>query len=359
MNLNDLLNAHLGHLDHLLETVQIDDKNTYVQPRRRHLGVVSLVLLREITGPTVFRGEDVTNTTIDVPGLYDAERLRATPNKFKFVERGQGLQILRAYGVGGRFAQNRTAVLNGNLTAAFDLNTAVFGDSAMDGSRVLPVKAGVSYSDGLSVQPAYLSTSQVMHHQGGEEGTLYDPTTGKNSTNLFQRHFIVPGTFFVQVLTFRGKTLPKEAFEHLLLCIGAANSYGGQTSVNGTNVRTHVVGAYGGAFETPEGSPYVLLNRLLPTIDPANTSVDELRAKLHAILAESYPDTVDGTEVEARRDALAQALIDDTPELRATYEKTGAVYSDFFARYFKGPEKVGKGSKKGAKDSAPESSDAS
>ncbi|MCB1810566.1 MAG: type I-D CRISPR-associated protein Csc2, partial [Candidatus Competibacteraceae bacterium] len=61
---------------------------------------------------------------------------------FKYIERGRGLQILRALGVGGNLPQNKTVLYKGQApSAAFDLNALVFGDSANQDNRVLPVRA--------------------------------------------------------------------------------------------------------------------------------------------------------------------------------------------------------------------------
>ena len=71
-------------------------------------------------------------------------------------------------------------------------------------------------------------------------GTLWDAEGKKNTENLFTRHFVLPGTLLIQVLTSNGRQLPPIGFDHLLLSLGLAGSYGGQTSVTGVNVRTHI-----------------------------------------------------------------------------------------------------------------------
>jgi CRISPR-associated protein Csc2 len=239
--------------------------------------------------------------------------------------------VLRTYKAGGRFAQNRTAIVGGP-GQSFDLNTVVFGDSAMDGTRVLPVKAAVNYSDALSVQPASLSQLTTMHHLSGEEGTLFDVETQKNSVNLFERHVIRPGTLMVQVLTTRGKTLTVEAFNHLLLSLGLGGAYGGQTSVTGTNIRTHLVGVYGGPFEQPESSPYVLLKSLGES--SGDLDLEAVCAQIHTTLSAVYPAAATGADISAYRDALIKRFMDADPALDAEYKATAAKYATFFDRYF-------------------------
>ena len=133
---------YLNDGDLIEEVVASNGKDTYLMPARRNAGHLAVVLIREITAPTVLRNAEEEIT--DIEDLEGVRRVRATPSKFKFGERGRGLLVLRAWDVGGRLPQNRTAVGDGMpVGKAFDLNTLVFGDSAMWGTRMLPVKAAV------------------------------------------------------------------------------------------------------------------------------------------------------------------------------------------------------------------------
>ena len=130
------------------EVVAANGKDTYLMPKRRNAGHIAVALIREITAPAVFRNAEEEIT--DIEDHDGVRRVRATPSKFKFGERGRGLLVLRTWNVGGRLPQNRTAVGERMpIREALDLNTLVFGDSAMLGTRLLPVKAAVQYSDAL------------------------------------------------------------------------------------------------------------------------------------------------------------------------------------------------------------------
>lgn len=345
---NSLFSQSLGQLSNLTEESVSDDGKNYIQPTRRNLGVVAIVLLREAIAPVVFRNEEATLTRAAAGGV---ERIRATPNKTKFVERGLGLQILRALNAGGRFAQNRT-VVQGDPGDAFDLNTAVFGDSAMSGTRVLPIKAGVNYSDAISLQPASLSEITTMHIASNEEGTLFDPEKKENSVNLFDRSVVRPGTFFLQVLTIRGRSLPKEGFDHLMLSLGLAGSYGGQTSVSGTNLRTHIVGVYGGPFEQAINSPYEGVKALDEAgVDLDNVDLASVQSALHQAFSDAYPIAVPGSEAENYRAALVKRFVDEDPTLEEQYARTKQAYAAYFNTYF-GPKKAKGSGKKKPKDGA-------
>ena len=310
------------------KVVAANGKDTYLMPARRNAGHVAIVVIREIVAPTVFRNAEEEIT--DIEDLNGIRRVRATPSKFKFGERGRGLLVLRAWNVGGRLPQNRTAVGAGMpIGKAFDLNTLVFGDSAMLGTRVLPVKAAVQYSDALSTVPYRDGVGESFHHRGDETGTLWDAEGKKNTENLFTRHYVLPGTFLVQILTSNGRQLPPIGFDHLLLSLGLAGSYGGQTSVTGVNVRTHIAGIFAARLETPISSPYELLRSL-----PETNSVEELGAAVVQAMSGRYAARADTNEAAAYQRHLVEAFEEDDPELRKRYEEASLKVADLFEKHF-------------------------
>ncbi|MCY4672846.1 MAG: type I-D CRISPR-associated protein Csc2 [Bacteroidetes bacterium] len=321
--------------DHNLveEVLASNGKNFYLMPSRRNAGHIAIVLIREITAPTVFRNAEQEVT--DIKDLNQIRRIRATPNKFKFGERGRGLLVLRAWNVGGRMPQNRTAVGKSMpIRDAFDLNTLVFGDSAMKGTKVLPVKAAVQYSDALSTLPYSECIGESFHHRGDETGTLWDAEKQKNTDNLFTRHFILPGTLLIQILTSNGCQLPAIGLEHLLLSIGLAGSYGGQTSVTGVNIKTHVVGLFGSRLEIPLSSPYSLLQKL------SNTgSVNQITHEVCEEMSRHYRVCANTEEVNDFQQSLIRAFEQDSPTLKSRYVERSAAVADMFEQYFE-PKKV-------------------
>jgi CRISPR-associated protein Csc2 len=330
-----ILTPFLGSMDLLTSTSQLDDKGAdYVHPALKNLGCVSLVVLREAIAPVVFRNAEPEITDIEIA---EQVHVRAVPNKFKFVERGRGLQILRAYGVGGRLPQNKTMLFKGQKpSAAFDLNTLVFGDSAVHETRVLPVKAAVTYSDALSLKPKHACVDQTFHNRASEDGTLFDATDKKNSDNLFNRHFILPGTLMVQVLSTRGKLLPELGLQHLMLSMGLAGAYGGQTSTTGTNIRTHVVGFYGGRFERALGSPYELVKALRGQQDLDLGDVGAVSAALNGLLKEAHEVSIPTQEAQSLVDSLITRFESDDEGLKADYvsgaPKVAALFDQWFGK---------------------------
>jgi len=332
MTMNSI-KSHLSTLDSLLTEVEAD-KGKYIQPALRNLGAVSIVLVREIVAPTVFKNSDAENTDIDVQtskGLIQA--VRAVPNKFKHRERGRGLQILRDLNVGGAYPQNKASVgKKAPLKDVFDLNSFVFGDSVLRDGSVLPCKAATMYSDGISTADYVASVGKTFHNRAYEDGSLFDALAKKNSSNIFDRHFILPGTLFVQTISTVGKVMTPEALDHLLLSIGFGGSYGGQTSISGVNVRTHVAGIYGGKVERPETSPYLLASELL--VQDRRQTAEEVIDHVASKLAPLHASSVDAAEARAYIEDLSARLEGNDEALvkqyRAAADKVGELYEQWF-----------------------------
>jgi hypothetical protein len=164
-----------------------------------------------------------------------------------------------------------------------------------------------------------------------EDGTLFDAESKKNSDNLFTRHFIKPGTLMVQVLSTRGQVLPEIGLKHLLLSVGMAGSYGGQTSVTGVNIRTHAVGMYAGKFEQAITSPYELLHALQET-DVADLAA--VKTSLHERLQAAHEVSIRGAEVEAWQTGLIDAFNQPGSELEQEYQQAQPKVAELFDQWF-------------------------
>jgi CRISPR-associated protein Csc2 len=334
----DVLLPYLNTLDGLTHTVAAN--TPYVQPALKNLGAISIPIIRELIAPATFRNTDPEVTDIDVDGV---RRIRAVANKFKFGERSRGLQVLRLFGAGGRMPQNRTDFTrNMKPSDGYDLNTVVFGDSAnkdkQGGRIVLPVKSAVCYSDAISLAPYGECVEATFHNRASEDGSLFDPEEKKNSDNLFERHFLRPGTLLLQILSLTGRTAPPEAIEHLLVAVGLAGAYGGQTSVYGINVRNHVVGIYAGLFERAVSSPYVAVHGLAAKPSNLNwqTDVDAAMAAIDTTFTKAYPVRVDAGTVSALQNARISAIESGDAELAHKYRVTAAKVGTFFDAWFEG-----------------------
>ncbi len=323
------IEPYLGRLDALTASADGSSNNQYVLPALKNLGSVTIPIIREVIAPAVFRNEQDEVTDIEASGV---RRVRAVANKFKYGERQRGLQILRFFGSGGVSPQNRSELPKGGTAGdVFDLNTVVFGDSTDAAGRVLPVKASALYSDAVSLAPYADCVGKTFHNRAAEDGTLFDAETKKNSRNLFERHFLEPGTLLVQTVTFNGRTAPVEAVEHLLLCIGLAGAYGGQTSIYGINVRNHLAGIYGAPLEREISSPYVLVEMLEQQNSP-QTAVEALSG----LFSERFPVSIAPSEACAIQKDLIRMLEEDDGSLRARYVECKKKVAEYFDKWFDG-----------------------
>lgn len=344
MNAINEFEKYLGNIDDLFDSSFGDKANTahkeYIHPKLKNLGSVSLVLIREVIAPFVVRNFEEGITDIEI-GANHEPHVRAVPNKFKYPERGRGLQLLRILGCGGAMPQNKTQPRNAKQAPAtfYDLNTLVFGDSAVQDGRILSVKAAVNYSDALSVRPKEFCVGETAHISAMESGTLYDDERQESSVNLFNRHFVLPGTLLIQVISTRGRVLPRIGLDHLLLCLGVAGTYGGQTSITGTNIRTHLVGLYGDAFEQAETSPYELLKTLPPEAAEFTSTISELRQHLHIQLSAVHQLNMGSAAITAYQHALLNRFEHDFNGLKQDYQHAKTQLDHFYNGWFIKPEK--------------------
>lgn len=321
------LKEYLGDIDSLANVGKGSDE--YIQPALKNLGSICIPIIREVISPASFRNADQEVTDVTT---YGTRRIRAIANKFKYGERARGLQILRLMGAGGRMAQNRTFFgEKDKVSTGYDMNTVVFGDSANRGKNVLPVKAGVQYSDAVSLSSYVSSVDSTFHNRAAEDGSLWDAENNKNSVNLFERHFVRPGTLLLQALTLSGRTMTMEALRHLLLTVASAGAYGGQTSIYGVNVRNHVVGIYASKFERGVASPYEAIHA---SGDLEDADVATSLATLSQTYREEYPVEIAGSEVAAEISAMMTLIENGDAGLRADYQEAAGKIGQFFDGWF-------------------------
>jgi len=302
---------------------------------------IVIPVIREAIAPLIIRNNDADMIT-DIE-LANELRVRMIASKTKGVERRRGSQILRTLGLGGRAAANK-AYVKDKPSDVFDLNTFVFGDAATGGKSkksIYPVHAAVLYSDAISVQP-YDSLIDDVFRQGGisEEYVSYDPENQKTSSNIFTTRSVRPGAFFIQTLVMLGHRITKESFNHLLLSIGLAGSYGGATATTGTNLKTHFAGVYWGKIERSINAPSQLLEELKSDNETVATDLVEQITQLMQG-KNAYPHHIDVKVLNAH----VQKLIADfdsepvNPDLKNDYEKAAVEMRDLFDAWFKQDKK--------------------
>lgn len=145
----------------------------------------------------------------------------------------------------------------------------------------------------------------------------------------------------IQVLTLNGRIMPAKVLEHLLLAIGLAGAYGGQTSIYGINVKNHIAGIFGAAFERPIASPYEAVKTV--TASTADEALHQLAA---AFRAEYAAEIAAAAVADLQRDLIAKVEANDSG-LRQRYRETHHKVGDFFDAWFG----LGAAAKKKAKKS--------
>jgi CRISPR-associated protein Csc2 len=286
-----MMNTLFEHLAQEVKTTYTLEKDIFDIPALPEAQCIVIPLVRETVAPMLIRNNDADMVT----DMHAAGKLRVRmiASKTKGVERRRGSQILRSLGLGGRAAANKAYISKDESAGSiFDLNTFVFGDSANgEGKAIYPVHAAVLYSDALSVQDLEQPIIDDVFRQGGisEEYVSFDAQTHKTSSNIFTTRAVLPNTLFVQSLVMVGRRMTREAFDHLLLSIGLAGSYGGATATTGTNLKTYLCGAYWGAFERSINAPQEILQALQTLDNEQHVDMAQVLARVEQVF--SHPET--------------------------------------------------------------------
>ena len=317
------------NIDSMLETY-ITEKKEYIAPKRKELGVITVPVIREIIAPAVFKQDEPEPITASI---FDEEHVRAIANKFKYGERARLLQLLRSIGLGGAMPQNRSAVSKKDKAGdVFDACTYILGDSGMHDNRPLSVRASASYSCALSTVPERECVDNTFHVRSNERGTLFDEVDKKSSDNLFNRFFVQPGTLMLQVITFTGKAIPPELLEMYLAVLGSPFMAGGQTSIYGVNVKTHVVGAFGGLFEKSMNSPYELLKQVIQDAPDSVSDPQALSQAVFNIMSKAYGVSLKAQDVKVIQDQALDTI--EGGEIPAGWQQASEQVSKYFTEYF-------------------------
>jgi hypothetical protein len=314
------------------------EKDNFQIPILPQAQCIVIPVVRETIAPMLVRNNDADMVTdMRVDGKL---RIRVIASKTKGVEKRRGSQILRVLGTGGWMAANKGFInkkADKKAGDIFDLNTFVFGDSANGSDKsIYPVHASVLYSDALSVQTLDQPLLDDVFRQGGisEEHVSFDAQSKKTSSNIFTTRAVLPGTLFVQTLVMNGKRMTPAAFNHLLLSLGLAGSYGGATATTGTNLKTRVAGIYWGKLERPINAPVEILRELGESPDADST---QLVAKLEGIFSQHYSGGAISAEVLGQYINSLMARFEDSDDsLTAEYKTAAGEVSGLFNAWFHG-----------------------
>ena len=205
---------------------------------RRSRPTTTLIVLRTVTDPTLFRSSDPERAeTQEFSGVIHAQ---VNGEKFVSKERLTGLNLCRELDVGGdiiapEYTYNEPlSVLSKSQTAdmlTYGLAGTVSGATYSQKSRVIE---GYTYS-----LERYDLMNKEVHNALYESGTMRDEK-GSQSEALFSPAKVQPGMHFVHFITLEAGT--KEMFLYLLHNILNTSRYGARETRTGRNIRNEIVG---------------------------------------------------------------------------------------------------------------------
>ena len=143
-----------------------------------------------------------------------------------------------------------------------------------------------------------------------------------------------------------GRRMTRAAFDHLLLSIGVAGSYGGATATTGTNLKTHLCGVYWGAFERSINAPQEMLQALQALKNEQQLGVTEVITLLEQ--AFSHPETgyrhhITAEPLQQYVTQLIEAFETEDKTLLEGYQKAAEQMRELFDAWFTPPNRRARG----------------
>ena len=230
---------------------------------RRSRPTTTLVVLRTVTDPTLFRSSDSERAeTQEFSGVIHAQ---VNGEKFVSKERLTGLNLCRELDDGGdiiapEYTYNEPlSDLSKSQTAdmlTYGLAGTVSGATYSQKSRVIE---GYTYS-----LERYDLMNKEVHNALYESGTMLNDKR-KQSEALFSPAKIQPGMHFVHFVTLEAGT--KEMFLYLLHNILNTNRYGARETRTGKNIRNEIVGVIQSRFDSSMSCGEMIQDHVPPEID--------------------------------------------------------------------------------------------
>jgi len=230
---------------------------------RRSRPTTTLIVLRTVTDPTLFRSSDPERAeTQEFSGVIHAQ---INGEKFVSKERLTGLNLCRELDVEGdiiapEYTYNEPlSDLNKSQTAdmlTYGLAGTVSGATYAQKSRVIE---GYTYS-----LERYDLMNKEVHNALYESGTMRDEK-GSQSEALFSPAKIQPGMHFVHFVTLEAGT--KEMFLYLLHNVLNTNRYGARETRTGKNIRNEIVGVIQSLSDSSLSCGEMIQDHVPPEID--------------------------------------------------------------------------------------------
>lgn len=247
---------------------------------RRARPTTTLIVLRTVTDPTLFRSSDPERAeTQEFSGILHAQ---VNGEKFVSKERLTGLNLCRELDVNGdiitpEYTYNEPlSDLKKSQTAdmlTYGLAGTVSRATYSQKSRVIE---GYTYS-----LERYDLMNKEVHNALYESGTMRDEK-GSQSEALFNPVKVQPGIHFVHFVTLEAGT--KEMFLYVLHNILNTSRYGARETRTGRNIRNEIIGCIQSPSDSSLSCGEMILDHL-PS-DMENLSVDDIKAMLSCYITE-------------------------------------------------------------------------
>lgn len=204
---------------------------------------VSIVLVRETKGETIFRtegsGEPLNREFISagVDHKEPIQRIIISKRKQTAVERRTGREFLRSYGL--LSLSSKECMLNTNYPCGRCVDCWLYGYAVAKGEESGAQKSRVMTEEAFSLLPAGQIVDSKTFNALFDNSTMRNPIDGTPSTSLGSSEYVKPESHFIDIETLKDVT-PNE-FVYVLANILNSKRYGAISSKIG-RVDNHIVG---------------------------------------------------------------------------------------------------------------------
>ncbi len=222
----------------LKESVPSDGFAEKYEIYRRARPTVTLIVLRTVTDPILFRSTDSERAeTQEFNGVIHAQ---VNGEKFVSKERLTGLNLCRKLDengniISGEYTYNEPIP---SLPKSKNADMLTYGLAGTVSGATFSQKSHVIEGYTYGLEP-YDLMNKELHNALYESGTMRDES-GKQSESLFNPVKVQPGTHFVHFITLEAGT--KEMLLYLMHNILNTGRYGARETRTGRNMKNEIVG---------------------------------------------------------------------------------------------------------------------
>lgn len=209
--------------------------NNYPQGR-----YMTVVIARHIESEAIFRTEgsgEPLNKEFTFGGKKDdspIQRVVISKRKQTAVERRTGRELLRTFNLLKKTKEGDVCALNRNAPCEKCMDCMIYGYAAGGGGAQ---RSRVVTDDAFSLHSANVVTSTKQFNALFDNSTMRDPETGEPSTSIGTDEYVMPGSVFLDMETFRDLT--REEFIYVFGNVLRSSRYGAISSRIG-KVQNHV-----------------------------------------------------------------------------------------------------------------------